>query len=180
MDNGGNAQQTKSTADLLEVIEGPATVSTGTRAWLNYFLLALLAWIVVDFTTTPAIANPHAYYSRYMPALLLFYVGYPLVFTALIYRFRLGPKGLFVAMIMGIVVVEIVFTHNRLLLTLPVCLLAIPISLGHYGMVTFMPQWLAERTIGRNRRWAVATLAVWAVGVLLNILTQCGPDHGRR
>ena len=101
----------------------------------------------------PAIGDPLAYYSRYMPALLLFYLGYPLVFSVLIYRLRLGNRGLFLAMIVGIVVVEILFTHNMLLLTLPICLLAIPISLGHYGMVTFMPMWIAERTVRENRKW---------------------------
>ena len=83
-------------------------------------------------------------------------------------------KGLLLAMIGGIVVVELVFTHNTLLLRLPICLLAIPISLAHYGMVTFMPLWIAERMIGENTKWAAATVAVWAIGVLLNILTQFG------
>jgi len=149
-------------------------LTTRTHDWLRYFFLAMLAWVIVDFTTTAAIGNPLAYYSKYMPALLIFYVGYPLVFSTLIYKFRLGSRALLLAMIAGIVVVEVVATHNMLLVTLPVCLLAIPLSLAHYGMVTFMPLWIAERTIGRNRKWAAATLAVWAVGVLLNILTQFG------
>lgn len=150
---------------------------TCARNPLKYFLFAVLAWVIVDFTTTAAIGDPLAYYSRYMPALLLFYLGYPLVFSVLIYRLRLGNRGLFLAMIVGIVVVEILFTHNMLLLTLPICLLAIPISLGHYGMVTFMPMWIAERTVRENRKWVAATSGVWAVGVLLNILTQFGGHH---
>jgi hypothetical protein len=148
--------------------------ASGVRCWFKYFVLAVLAWLVVDFTTTEAIGNARAYYSKYMPALLVFYFGYPLVFSALRYRFMLGAKGLFVAMVVGIVVVEIVFTQNALMYTLPICLLAIPISLGHYGMVTFMPMWLAEGTLSRNRKWAAAAATVWAVGVLLNILTQFG------
>jgi hypothetical protein len=150
---------------------------TGTRHWSKYFLIAVLAWVVVDFTTTAAIGDPRGYYSKYMPALLIFYVGYPLVFSALIYKARLGNGGLFVAMILGIVLVEIVFTRNMLLLTLPVCLLAIPLSLAHYAMVTFMPRWLAERTVRENRRWATAASGTWALGVLLNILTQFGGHH---
>lgn len=149
------------------------------RAGLRYFLLAVLAWLIVDFTTTSAIAKPAAYYSKYMPALLVFYVGYPLVFSILIYRFRLTSKRLFLAMVLGIVVVELLFAHNMLLLTLPVCLLAIPISLGHYGMVTFMPWWVAERTIRQNRKWVLATLSIWAVGVLLNVATQFGSHQPR-
>jgi hypothetical protein len=152
-------------------------MARGTREWVRYFFLAVLAWVIVDFTTTAAIGNPRDYYSKYMPALLFFYLGYPLVFGTLRYRFRLGARGMFLAMIAGIVFVEIVCTHNILLYTLPVCLVAIPISLGHYGMVTFMPLWIAEGTVGRNRKWATGTVAVWAVGVLLNILTQFGGQH---
>jgi hypothetical protein len=151
---------------------------THTPDSFKYFLLAVLAWMIVDFTTTAAIGNPLAYYSTWMPALLVFYVGYPFVFTALIYKFKLGSRALLLAMIAGIFVVEIVAAHNMLLVTLPVCLLAIPISLGHYGMVTFMPMWIAERTIGQHRKLALATLVVWAVGVLLNILTQFGSHSG--
>lgn len=139
-----------------------------------------MAWVIVDFTTTAAIGNPRAYYSKYMPALLFFYIGYPLIFTGLIYKLRLSQRGVLLAMIAGIVVVEVVFTHNRLLFTLPVCLLAIPISLGHYSMVTFMPFWIAERKLGENRKWATATLVVWGVGVLLNVLTQFGDHRGPR
>lgn len=148
--------------------------NSGARCWFKYFLLAVLAWLFVDFTTTDALGNARVYYSKFMPALLFFYFGYPLVFAVLRYKLVLGAKGLFVAMIAGIVVVEIVFTQNALMYTLPICVLAIPISLGHYGMVTFMPMWLAEGTLSQNRKWAAATLTVWAVGVFLNILTQSG------
>jgi hypothetical protein len=44
-------------------------------------------------------------------------------------------------------------------------------------MVTFMPLWIAEGTIGQNRGLAATTLAVWAFGALLNILTQFGGRH---
>ncbi len=144
------------------------------RTWLRYFLIAVLAWVVVDFTTTPAVGNPRAYYSKYMPALLLFYIGYPLIFSALIYRLKLRVRGLFLAMLVGIVLVEIVFTRNMLLLTLPICLLAIPLALAHYSMVTFMPWWIAERNLRKNRWPASTTLAGWSFGVLLNILSQFG------
>jgi hypothetical protein len=150
------------------------TSRTGTRAGARYFVLAVLAWLFVDFTTTEAVGNPRAYYSKYMPALLLFYLGYPLAFSLLIYKFRLGNQGLFLAMLGGIVVVEILFVQNPLLYTLPICLLAIPISLGHYAMVTFMPRWLAERTLRAHTKWAAAILSLWAVGTFLNLLTQFG------
>ncbi len=146
--------------------------ASDTRLWRRYFFIAVLAWLIVDFATTPAIANPRGYYSTYMPLLLVFYVGYPLAFAVLRYAIGLSSRGMFAAMIAGIVVVEIVFTRNALLFTLPICLLAIPISLGHYAMVTFMPMWLAEGTALHNKKWVVATISVFGVGVLLNAFTQ--------
>lgn len=143
---------------------------------VRYFLLAVAAWFLVDFTTTAAIAHPRPYYSTYMPALLIFYLGYPLLFTGLIYGLKWGNRGILLAMIVGIVVVEILCTHNALMYTLPICLIAIPLSLGHYSMVTFLPWWIAERTLNQNRKWAIAIVAVWAFGVFLNILSQFG--HG--
>jgi hypothetical protein len=65
-----------------------------------------------------------------------------------------------------------VFTHNILLLTLPICTLAIPLSPAHYAMVSFMPWWIAESTLPKNREWATATLVVWGIGVFLNNLVQ--------
>jgi hypothetical protein len=147
------------------------------QAWLKYFLCAVLAWVVVDFTTTAAIAHPARYYSTYMPALVFFYLGYPLLSCVLIYACGLAGWRLFLAMLGGIAVVEIGFAHNTLLVTLPICLLAIPISLGHYGMVTFMPKWLAEHSLRKNRRWAAATVGTWGLGVLINIVTQFAGRH---
>ncbi len=166
------------TSNTTEAIAKESTALTKRiRSWPRYFALAVLAWVIVDFTTTAAIGNPVAYYSKYMPALLFFYVGYPLVFSLLIYGLKFGQRGLFLAMIAGIVVVEIIFTRNMLLLTLPICLLAIPISLGHYAMVSLMPLWITEGTLRENRTWATATLVVYAIGVILNLLTQFSGSH---
>ncbi len=146
-------------------------------AGVRYFLCGVLAWLVVDFTTTPAIAHPRAYYSHYGAVLLLFYLGYPLAFTLLRYRWRLGPKALFASMLAGIFVVEIVLAHNMLLVTPPVCLLAIPLALAHYSMVTFVPLWVAEGTLQEHRVLAAVVAAGWAIGVLLNAATQFGAHH---
>ncbi len=69
------------------------------HAWLKYFFTAVLPWVIVDFTTTAAIAEPARYYSKYMPAILVFYLGYPLVFCLLIYGFRLEGWALVLAML---------------------------------------------------------------------------------
>jgi len=135
---------------------------------IKYFLTAVLAWVIVDFTTTEAIANL-GYYAKYMPALLFFYIGYPLVFSLLIYKYKLKTKGLFIAMLIGIILVEIVFSNNLLFFKFPLVLLLIPISLAYYSVVTFVPLWIVEK---KKNKWFVITIVIWIIGSLLNLLTQ--------
>ena len=135
---------------------------------IKYFLIAVLAWFIVDFTTTEAIANLN-YYTKYMPMLLLFYLGYPLVFTLLIYKYKLKTKGLFIAMLIGIILVEIVFSNNLLFFKFPLVLLLIPISLAYYSMITFVPLWIVEK---KKNKWFIITLIIWVLGSLLNLINQ--------
>jgi hypothetical protein len=135
---------------------------------VNYFLLGILFWIVVDFLTTEAIRNPIGYYTTYLPALLIFYVGYPLAFSLLIYKFRIGDIWLFIAMLIGIVIVEIVFMHNTLLYSFPMVLIGIPAAIIVYGILTFVPKWIIDKALGKNK-WK---LAVMAVGVVLIALAS--------
>ena len=146
------------------------------KNWLKYFLLAFLAWIIVDFTTTAAIGNPSSYYSTYMPALLIFYLGYPLIFSLLIYKFKLKPKKLFISMIIGIILVEIIFSGNTLFFSFPLLLLIIPISLAYYSMVTFVPLWITEKKLKQNKKWFIVILIIYIIGSLLNLLTQLNPS----
>ena len=138
---------------------------------IKYFLIAVVAWFIVDFTTTSAIADL-GYYTIYMPGILLFYFGYPLIFSLLIYKFKLKEKGLFISMLIGIFVVEIVFTGNALFLQFPLVILLIPISLAYYSMVTFVPYWIVKNKIKKYKGWFKATLIIYIIGSVLNLITQ--------
>ena len=124
------------------------------RKPLKYFLLGILFWFIVDFTTTEAIRNPGTYYSTFMPALLIFYIGYPLIFSLLIYKFKLKNTSLFFAVLLGIMSIEIVFTHNVLLFTFPIMILAIPVAISLYSFITFVPKWIGR---WRNKKIQMAT-----------------------
>jgi hypothetical protein len=138
---------------------------------LKYFLLGILFWVVVDFTTTGAIRNPSLYYSTYMPALLIFYIGYPLVFSFLIYRFNFIGKKLFLATLIGAFIVEVIFTHNPLLITFPLMLIGIPAAVSIYSFITFVPKWIVDEDI-KDNKWKLTIMT--AVYILISLASLFG------
>ena len=138
---------------------------------LKYFLIGILFWFVIDFTTTEAIRNPRHYYSIYMPALLIFYVGYPLIFSVLIYKFKVTNRFLFIATLLGIVLIEIFFTHNALLYTFPLMILTIPVAVALYSLLTFVPKWIVDGEI-KNNKWKLTILSI--IYVLVSLATLFG------
>ncbi len=142
------------------------------KNWLKYLLFSVLAWFIVDFTTTKAILNPNEYYSTFMPSLLIFYIGYPLIFTFLIYKLRFKTRYLLFSMLIGIIVIEILFSGNTLFFKFPLLLFIIPISLAYYSIVTFIPFWIAEKKLKDNRKLSILILIIYILGSLFNLLTQ--------
>ena len=136
---------------------------------IKYFLIGTIFWIVVDFTTTKAVKNPALYYSKYMPALLIFYIGFPLLFSLLIYKYKMSDRRIFASTIAEAFVVEIVFTHNPLLYTFPIMILAIPITISLYSLIVFTPKWIVEGTVSANKRKLIVMLVVWMLVSLANI-----------
>lgn len=120
------------------------------RRAISYFLLGTLLWVIVDCTTTGAIKNPSEYYSTYMPTILIFYLGYPLVFSILIYRYKLAERYLFIATIVSMLIIEVAFTHNPALFSFPLLLLGIPSAVAIYCLLTFLPKWVIEHEVRDN------------------------------
>ncbi|MFB0504848.1 MAG: hypothetical protein ACETWE_13550 [Candidatus Bathyarchaeia archaeon] len=123
-------------------------------------------WVVVDWTTA---FNP--YFERwlsYMPEIWLFYVGYPLIFAFLIYRRKWSDCGVFLAMLVGAFIVEVVFTGNKLLYTFPIMLIGIPAAISIYSLLTFAPKWIVENRIRQNKRKLISMIIVW---ILVSIST---------
>ena len=138
----------------------------------GYFLLGVLLWVVVDFGTAGGFRP--SYFARYMPALLVFYVGYPLAFTYLIFRRGLGGRGLFVATLIAIFIVEAVFTGNPWIIVFPLCLIGIPLAIAVYAPLTYFPLWAVRGEMGRHRRTVVALCCVEAVVMGLTTLGKGG------
>ena len=141
-----------------------------------YFLLSTVFWFAVDYTT---VFNP--YYQRwfdYMPDILLFYFGYPLVFTVLIYALRLNGWKLAAALIIGLFIVEIVFTRNALLYTFPIMLVMVPLSVCIYTFITIVPKWIVEGRLRENRLVVIGLTAVWLIVAALSWITRLREGPG--
>ena len=85
--------------------------------WLAYVISGIALWVFVDLGTAGGFRLP--YFTEHGPLLLAFYVGHPLIFAYLI--FGRGWRGvkLFGATVVGILVIEGLFTRNPFVLTFP-------------------------------------------------------------
>lgn len=150
-----------------EPIAAQATASKSPA--MRYFLLSVLLWIVVDLGTAGGFRP--AYLLRYGPALLVFYLGCPAMFTMLVFRFRLGGRALFAATVLEMLIVEVLFTGNPLLTSFPVLLVGLPLAVAVYLPLTFVPLWIVRREVRRRRR-TVIVLA--GIELLITALTTFG------
>ena len=118
-----------------------------------YCFTCFLLWVLVDLGTAGGFRL--SYFAKYGPALLIFYLGYPLVFTFLIFRAHWGEKRLFLATLAAIFVIEVVFTRNPLVMTFPVCLVGIPLAILVYAPLTYFPLWYVQKEIGNHKTTVV-------------------------
>lgn len=65
--------------------------------------------------------------------LLVFYLGCPAVFTWLLFRRRMGTRGLVVATLVEIAVVEVLATRNPWLTSVPLLFVGIPLAIAVYA-----------------------------------------------
>jgi hypothetical protein len=128
-----------------------------------YFILGVALWFIVDFGTAGGFR--WEYFETYGPTLLLFYLGYPAIFTLLIFGLKWSGRFLFLATLAGIFVVEVVFTGNPLVMTFPACLLGIPLAAAVYTPLTFFPLWIVNGEI-RRRMKVVLPLALITAAVM--------------
>lgn len=141
------------------------------KPWLKYSLFGILFWFIIDFTTTEAIKDAGHYYSTFMPLLLIFYIGYPLIFSLLIYKYEMSDKKIFISTIIAMILLEVLFFRNVMLYSFPMFLLAIPLAVSIYSLLTFGPKWIVEKQIRANKKKFVLMIVVY---VLLSLVTAFG------
>jgi hypothetical protein len=135
----------------------------------QYFILGVLLWIIVDFGTAGGFR--FAYFQEYGLTLLLFYLGFPFIFTLLIYKLNWDEKRLFYATLVAIFIIEILFTRNSLLISFPALLWGIPLSILIYLPLTYFPLWIVRKEMGKHR---FIVLGLSIVEIIVMWLTTFG------
>ena len=106
---------------------------------IKYIIAGILLWIIVDFSTAGGFRM--SYFEKYGPTLLVFYLGYPIVFAFLIFKLKFTEFQLLLATLVAIFIVEVVFTRNPLLMTFPAFIIGIPLAVLVYAPLTYFPLW---------------------------------------
>jgi hypothetical protein len=131
----------------------------------QYFLLGALLWVLVDFGTAGGFR--FAYFREYGATLLLFYLGYPLIFTLLIFWLNWNDTSLFFATLINIFIIEVLFTRNPLVMSFPALLWGIPLAILIYLPLTYFPLWIVRKEMGRHRFLVIGLSIVEVIVILL-------------
>ena len=134
-----------------------------TRALL-YILLGFLLWVIIDLGTAGGFRL--SYFCEHGPLLLAFYLGFPIAFAFLIFRWRWAGWKLLLATVVAIVLVEGVFTGNPFVLSFPLMLIGIPLAICIYAPLTYFPLWVVNGEMGEHKAVA-AILSVVVITVML-------------
>lgn len=70
---------------------------------------------------------------------------------------------------------EIILTNNAMFYTFPMLLIAIPIGVSIYSMLTFLPKWIAEKKISKNKWKIILMVIVW---VFVSVMTYATNIRG--
>jgi hypothetical protein len=141
------------------------------KSW-QYFFLGFLLWVLVDFGTAGGFRI--AYFEKYGPTLLLFYIGYPLLFSFLIFKLHWDERRLFLATLAAIFIVEVLFTGNPLLMTFPALLLGIPLAIMVYAPLTYFPLWFIRKETGKHRLLILGLSLVELIVMALTVFGNSG------
>jgi hypothetical protein len=137
--------------------------------FLKYFIMGVMFWLLVDWTT--AFQPDLQRWLTYWPEIWMFYLGFPLIFAFLIYKRMWSNRKIFVATLFEVFIVEIVFTHNALLYTFPIMVLALPVGIILYSLLVFVPKWIVDKELRRNRWKLTLMVVVW---VFVSLATYVG------
>ena len=143
------------------------------RPSLKYLISGVSIWVLVDYTT--AFMPDTARWVQHMPDIWLFYIGYPLVVSYLIYNRNWEGRKLFASMLVLAFIVEVVFSSNSLLYTFPIMLVMNPLAVAIYSLVTYIPKWITEKEMTKNRKTVAILSVVWITVSILNYATNINP-----
>lgn len=107
-----------------------------------------------------------------MPLIWVFYLGSPLLFSYLIYHKKWNDRQLFLPAVLFMLVMEIGFFQNALLYTFPVLLIMVPVAIGIYSLIIYVPRWIVDKKLYDHKVSVIAMLIIWAVIAVLSFITR--------
>ncbi|MGC1121581.1 MAG: hypothetical protein WBA22_10865 [Candidatus Methanofastidiosia archaeon] len=137
--------------------------------FLRYFIMGVIFWLIIDWTT--AFQPDFQRWLTYWPEIWIFYLGFPLILAFLIYKRMWSNRKIFIATLIEVFIVEIVFTHNALFYTVPIMVLAIPVGISLYSLLVFVPKWIVDGELKKNKWKLILMVVVW---VLVSLATYAG------
>jgi hypothetical protein len=140
--------------------------------FLKYFIMGVMFWLLVDWTT--AFQPDLQRWLTYWPQIWVFYLGFPFIFAFLIYKRMWSSRRIFIATLFEVFIVEIVFTHNALLYTFPIMVLALPVGIILYSLLVFVPKWIVDKELRRNKWKLTLMVVVWVFVSLATYVSNSG------
>ena len=138
----------------------------------KYLILSIIIWVFVDFTTAhiPDVES----WKSFMPEIWIFYLGWPLLFSYLIYKNNWDDKKIFMwTMILGFLL-EIIFFNNPMFFMFPLMFIAIPTFIASYTLVSLVPKWIVEKRIKDNKKFMIMMLILWLFVTLVTFKEKTG------
>ncbi len=136
---------------------------------VKYIVIGFLLWVIIDLGTAGGFRL--SYLTSHGPLLLVFYIGYPLVFAYLIFRRNWRGWRLFLATAVAILAIEGAFTRKPFVIAFPLMLVGIPLAICVYAPLTYFPLWIVDQDVGMHRA-AVVSLSM--VVIVIACLTTFG------
>jgi hypothetical protein len=138
----------------------------------QYFIIGVIFWVIVDWGTAGGYRL--TYFEKFGPTLLLFYIGYPLLFTVLIFKLKWSDTLLFLATLGAIFLIEVLFTRNPILLNSPALFIGIPLAIMVYMPLTYFPLWLVRKEVVSHK---VIMLVLLFFELIIILLTTFGSQN---
>jgi hypothetical protein len=135
--------------------------------YIIYFLLGFIFWVIIDWGTAGGFRI--SYLNKYGFGLLISYIGYPLIFTILIYFLKFGNIRLFIATLLAIIIIEVIFVRNPLLIKFPMNLLGIPIAIAVYLPLTYFPLWIVRSEI-KTHKYIIFICSLIEIIIIFNTI----------
>lgn len=129
-----------------------------------------LIWFIVDFGTAGSFKG--SYFMKYGPLLLVYYFGYPLIFSFLIFGRKWNEKKLFGATVAAMFIIEAILVRNPFILAFPLLILGIPLAICIYAPLTYFPLWIVNGEMGKHRKTMIVLSTVVLATMMLSVVNN--------